>query len=51
MKLSSLLYRLARLGRDANAISRGPHAFVKRQIRKVLYKEAGKVINKVVPPK
>jgi len=48
MKLSSLLYKLARGSRDVNAIKRGPKAIVKRQVRKTLMKGAAALIGKVV---
>jgi len=34
MRLTSLLFKMARLGADANAISKGPEAVAKRAVRK-----------------
>lgn len=48
MRLSSLLYGLARRMRDANAISRGPEAIGKRLMRKSLYRLAGSIINRLI---
>lgn len=48
MSLSRFLYRLARVSRDINAVSRGPRAFGKRAARKLLGRAAGKLINKLV---
>jgi len=42
MTLRQLLYRLAALLGDFNAIKRGPRAIGKRMVRKVVYKEVGK---------
>jgi hypothetical protein len=48
MSITSLLYAMARLGRDVNAVKRGPRAIAKRQARKAGYKLAAKLINRVV---
>ncbi len=46
--LRSFLYFLARLIGDANAISRGPSAIVKRVIRKALGRGMGSIINRTI---
>ena len=50
VSFTSTLYALARLGRDINAVRRGPRAVAKRQARKVLYRVAAKAINRMVRP-
>ena len=47
MKLTSAFYRIARLLRDANAISRGPSAVGARMMRRALLKMAARPINKL----
>lgn len=47
MKLTSWLYRLARLERDANAIAKGPEAIGARAVRKALMRRAGGLINRL----
>ncbi len=50
MTLRTLLYRLARLLGDLNALHRGPRAVAKRMVRRALGRAAGKAINELVPP-
>jgi hypothetical protein len=47
MNLTSLLYRIARLMRDANAISRGPSAIGARLVRKALMRRSNSFINSI----
>lgn len=47
MKLRSLLYTMARRLGDVNAVRRGPTAIVKRVVRKVAGRIAGRTINKM----
>lgn len=46
-ELRKALYAAARVTGDVNAIKKGPEAMIKRQARKVLYKQASKGINKL----
>jgi hypothetical protein len=46
--LRSALYRTARMMGDFNALRRGPRAVVKRVERKLLWRIAGRFINKIV---
>jgi len=47
MRLTSALYRIARLMRDANALSRGPSAFGARLVRKALLRRSNSFINRI----
>ena len=42
------LYGLARFLGDLQALSKGPGAFAKRQVRKAAYKGASKAIRKIL---
>ena len=42
--ITSLLYKLARLSRDVNAVKRGPTAVGKRLVRKAAYKQTAKAL-------
>jgi len=48
VKLRSLLYVLARLLGDVNAVSRGPGAIAKRIARKGAYRGAAKGIGRLI---
>lgn len=46
--MRSLLYTLARLLGDANAVSKGPAAVAKRIVRKAAWRSFGSIMNKVI---
>jgi hypothetical protein len=46
MSLSRLLYRALSLNNDLKAARRGPNAMLKRAVRKALYRQASKIINR-----
>jgi hypothetical protein len=46
--MRSLLYSLARLLGDINAVKRGPRAMGKRVVRKTVYKAVFKSINRLL---
>lgn len=46
--LRSLLYFLARLLGDANAISKGPSAIAKRVVRKAAGRKLGSILNRII---
>lgn len=48
MNIRSWLYTVARLMGDVNAISRGPKAVVKRQVRKAALKATGRLLRRLV---
>jgi hypothetical protein len=45
--LRRLLYQLASLLGDVNAISKGPNAIAKRIVRKTVTRKAGKLMNRL----
>lgn len=47
-KTRTAFYRMARLLGDIQAALKGPGALLKRLLRKEVYKQAGKTINKVI---
>ena len=46
--MRNLLYFIARLLGDYNALRRGPEAIIKRAVRKSLYRTLFKWINKII---
>lgn len=48
MTVRSFLYCFARFLGDVNAIRRGPKAVIKREVRKVLLRTAGKAVQRMV---
>lgn len=46
--MRSLLYTLARLLGDAQAISKGPSAIARRVVRKAAWRGFGSIMNKVI---
>lgn len=48
MNIWYVLAKLLGLHRDYNAIRRGPRAMVRRQIRKAMYREFGREVNRRV---
>lgn len=46
--MRSLLYTLARLLGDAQAISKGPSAIAKRVVRKAAWRSFGSIMNRIV---
>jgi len=47
MSIRSLLYALARLMGDLNAIQRGPNAMFKRVVRKAALRTTSRAVNKL----
>jgi hypothetical protein len=49
MKLTSWLFRAARISADVNALSRGPEAIAKRIVRKAAGRGFGRLQNWLIP--
>ena len=46
--ITSALYRAARASADARAVTRGPGAVARRQVRRAVYKHTGRVTRRVL---